>query len=319
MIVTWTRAFHTHWSGLSVRQQGSVIIVISVVCLITTLAASIWLQHNRLRTRAEVEQAEAILKETESLAKSLVDAETSIRGYDITRQADYLGPYQTAVDRLPNTFNQLHQLVTNPQQRQRLQTIEQLAGQKLRVLQRNFRTVNQLESPLPTSPELNALLTGGKAVMDQLRQEIDAFVAVENQFLAQRKASLVRQEMIILVVLVLAVLVGIIAALFANYLFDNLDQELAERREHLHESKTRLQAIVDHVADGILTFRPDGAIESFNPAAQRIFGYDAAEIIGENIQRLLSDLPQQMQELNQWIRHSHGGGASRDDGISPQR
>jgi len=319
MIVTWTRAFHTHWSGLSVRQQGGVIIVISVVCLITTLAASIWLQHNRLRTRAEVEQAEAILKETESLAKSLVDAETSIRGYDITRQADYLRSYQTAVDRLPNTFNQLHQLVTNPQQRQRLQTIEQLAGQKLRVLQRNFRTVNQLESPLPTSPELNALLTEGKAVMDQLRQEIDAFVAVENQFLAQRKASLVRQEMIILVVLVLAVLVGIIAALFANYLFDNLDQELAERREHLHESKTRLQAIVDHVADGILTFRPDGAIESFNPAAQRIFGYDAAEIIGENIQRLLSDLPQQMQELNQWIRHSHGGGASRDDGISPQR
>jgi len=308
MIPTWTRALQTRWSGLSVRQRGSVIIAIPVVCLMTTLAASIWLQQNTLRTRAEVEQAETILKETESLAKSLVDAETSIRGYDITRQDDDLEPYQTAVDRLPKTLNQLRQWVTDPQQQQRLQTIEQLTGQKLQVLQRNLRTVNQLDPPLQTSPELNALLAEGRAVMDQLRQEIDAFVAVENQFLTQRQASLVHQEIIILVVLVLAVLVGMIAALFAKYLFDDLERELAEQREHLYESKTRLQAIVDHVADGILTFRSDGTIESFNPAAQRIFGDDAAEIIGQNIQRLLSDLPQQRQELRQWIDHANGGG-----------
>lgn len=307
MIITWSRSLHTCWSSLSVRQRGSVIIAIPVVCWMTTLAAAIWLQHNALRGQAEVAQAETIVKAAESLAKSLADAGFAIRGYGISRKADYLEPYPTAVDRLRSAFHHLNQRVTNPQQRQRLKRIEQLAGQKLRVSQKNVKTVNQVESSLPTSPELKAFFAEDKAVTDQLRQEIDAFVAVENQLLAERRANLTRQEILILTVLVFAVLVGMVAALLAKYLFDQLDRELAERQEHLHESKMRLQVIVDHVADGILTFRADGTIESFNPAAQRIFGYEAAELTGQNIQRLLSDLSQQRQELSQWICHSQGG------------
>jgi PAS domain S-box-containing protein len=68
--------------------------------------------------------------------------------------------------------------------------------------------------------------------------------------------------------------------------------EIAERtrvEEVLRESQTRLRAIMDHVVDGILTIDERGIIEAYNPAAERIFGYTPAEIIGQNVRMLVVD------------------------------
>ncbi|ABC30329.1 Signal transduction histidine kinase [Hahella chejuensis KCTC 2396] len=53
------------------------------------------------------------------------------------------------------------------------------------------------------------------------------------------------------------------------------------------ESDSRVRAIVEAVADGIITIDNQGVIESFNPAAERIFGYDAEEAVGRNVQMLM--------------------------------
>ncbi|MEW5705049.1 MAG: PAS domain S-box protein [Pseudomonadota bacterium] len=50
----------------------------------------------------------------------------------------------------------------------------------------------------------------------------------------------------------------------------------------LVESEKRLQVVLDTAATGIITFDGDGVIESFNPAAEQIFGYAAEKIIGQN-------------------------------------
>ena len=49
------------------------------------------------------------------------------------------------------------------------------------------------------------------------------------------------------------------------------------------------QAVLDNVPDGIIiTSDPGARIESFNPAAERIFGYAAAEAVGHSFARLLA-------------------------------
>ena len=40
---------------------------------------------------------------------------------------------------------------------------------------------------------------------------------------------------------------------------------------------------MDNVVDGIITISERAIIESFNPAAQRLFGYPAHEVIGRNV------------------------------------
>jgi two-component system cell cycle sensor histidine kinase/response regulator CckA len=49
----------------------------------------------------------------------------------------------------------------------------------------------------------------------------------------------------------------------------------------------RLRSILDTAVDGIIIIKQDGSIEAFNPAAERIFGYSAAEVIGQNIKILM--------------------------------
>jgi PAS domain S-box-containing protein len=52
------------------------------------------------------------------------------------------------------------------------------------------------------------------------------------------------------------------------------------------------QAVLDNAADGIITTNEQYVIESFNPAAERIFGYRAAEVIGQNIELLIPETAQ---------------------------
>ncbi len=51
----------------------------------------------------------------------------------------------------------------------------------------------------------------------------------------------------------------------------------------------RLQAVLDNVADAIITFDEHGRIEWFNRAAEQMFGYTAVEVIGAHLELLLPD------------------------------
>jgi PAS domain S-box-containing protein len=64
-----------------------------------------------------------------------------------------------------------------------------------------------------------------------------------------------------------------------------LDQVLTAQRE----GSSRLRAILDNVVDGIITINARGLIESINPAAERIFGYSPAEVMGQNVKILMPD------------------------------
>lgn len=59
-------------------------------------------------------------------------------------------------------------------------------------------------------------------------------------------------------------------------------------RRARQKSEARAEAILETAADGIMTLGADGTIESFNPAAEKIFGYSADEITGEHVERLVA-------------------------------
>jgi len=57
--------------------------------------------------------------------------------------------------------------------------------------------------------------------------------------------------------------------------------------QELQDQKRRLRSIVDTAVDAIIIIDERGIVESFNPAAERMFGYKADEIVGQNVNRLM--------------------------------
>ena len=53
--------------------------------------------------------------------------------------------------------------------------------------------------------------------------------------------------------------------------------------------QAHLEAVLKTVLDGVITIDSQGRIESFNPSAARIFGYQPEEVIGRNVKMLMPD------------------------------
>ncbi len=68
---------------------------------------------------------------------------------------------------------------------------------------------------------------------------------------------------------------------------DITEQKRAQRL--LHDSQARLSAVLETAVDAIVTIDDTGVVTSFNPAAERIFGYRATEVIGHDVNVLMPE------------------------------
>lgn len=84
----------------------------------------------------------------------------------------------------------------------------------------------------------------------------------------------------------------LIAALYLKQAWDRamkIERLVEKRTAQLRASEDRTHAVIDNVVDAIITIDTKGAIETFNPAAERIFGYSAEECIGHNVSMLMPE------------------------------
>ena len=63
--------------------------------------------------------------------------------------------------------------------------------------------------------------------------------------------------------------------------------ELSQAGFELIGAQAKLHSLLHNASDGIITFSPDGSVETFNIAAQHIFGYSEGEIITRKIPDLI--------------------------------
>lgn len=70
-----------------------------------------------------------------------------------------------------------------------------------------------------------------------------------------------------------------------------------ESKEALERSEEHLRSILGGALDGVITIGPQALIESYNAAAERIFGHPPEKVLGRPVERLIPDLPSAMGVL----------------------
>ena len=65
--------------------------------------------------------------------------------------------------------------------------------------------------------------------------------------------------------------------------------QLKHAESALQESATKTAAILNTMVDGVITIDEHGIIDSFNPAAERLFGYCFSEVAGRNVKLLMPE------------------------------
>jgi two-component system sensor kinase FixL len=80
-----------------------------------------------------------------------------------------------------------------------------------------------------------------------------------------------------------------------------------------NESEARLSAIFEHAIDGIITIDRSGIVESMNPAAARLFGYELKEVLGQNVKILMPE-PDHTNH-DQYLQNYHDTGHKKIIGI----
>ncbi|OUR63827.1 hypothetical protein A9Q79_08710 [Methylophaga sp. 42_25_T18] len=68
---------------------------------------------------------------------------------------------------------------------------------------------------------------------------------------------------------------------------ESFNTDVTQAGHELIAAQTRLHALLHNASDGVITLNPDGTAQSFNLAAQQIFGYSEGEIITSKISHLV--------------------------------
>jgi PAS domain S-box-containing protein len=105
---------------------------------------------------------------------------------------------------------------------------------------------------------------------------------------------------------------GVLARAFARMVAESsektlaLEREVAEHRrteaarDHYAHRERLFSAAVESSNDAIITESLDGTITGWNPAAERLFGYTAAEAVGRHVSLIAP--PDRLSEVNDFIR-----------------
>ena len=239
-----------------IRQPGNQFYKTVVVVWITLSVASVvlaaitwWQLASRL---ASSRKAVAIRQQVDGVFKSLLDIETSERGYIITGDKQFLEPLNEGVTNLPGQFDHLMDLTRdNPSLLKGVTDLRVQAGVFLNYMNEVIKT---RDHGFDKAAKLVASGEGRKR-MDQLREQVAQLGRLRSDLISEDGATartqLLRASLTSLVAGILGVGAGLLALWLSRLtiIHQQRERELVEAKlqaEHSNQEKTVFLANMSH-------------------------------------------------------------------------
>jgi PAS domain S-box-containing protein len=264
------------WPPLIVAAALAILLVWQIVSL---LQAAAWENHS-----------DKVIAQALLVDKLAVDAETGERGYLVGGDPLFLQPYDISERDLPDAFATLQQLVAdNPTQQTRVQALRKAFAQWDEVARQQMALRRQagIGPAAPADLVQHFELRRGKARMDVLRKQFEAFTRSERQLSEQRTAA---TETAARATLATAGLITLIAGGTIGFTTRRQMRGLSDRYEAAlgEEQKLRSQltATLYGIGDAVLVTDSNGIISTMNPVAERLTGWTETDATGKNSQEV---------------------------------
>ena len=180
------------------------------------------------------------------LKNSIVEAETGVRGYYITKDQAFLRPFRENQENINIAYNELKTLeAKNKNQLARLDTIKQLIDLRLSLMKNNI-TAFQLAGE-QTTPEVEFNRRRGQAILDSIKTHTQHFIANEEKLMAERKNNLTKSFRATQIIIFISLITSIIASLYSlfTYIKESAarDESTKKNIQYQKELETKIEEL----------------------------------------------------------------------------
>ncbi len=275
---------------------------LGLTLVLAVLAISAWITYQSTRQLVDnekyVEHTYLVLSAIDNTLVAALDVETSLRGYLLMGQPEFLQEYQTASEQLRERLDRLEQIsADNRGQQARIENIRKVTREMFRIFDENIQqraAADDFELP-------KALFQRSKQLMDQIRGQTEGMRNDENELLLKRIASSrasFRQTQLTFLVSTAGIM-SLVLIMYALLRRDLVGRKRAENEARQMEAERvslmgRNQLLLDSTGEGIYGIDLNGICTFANRAAARLFGAPADGLLG--------------QPMHQTTHHSHADG-----------
>lgn len=194
--------------------------------------------------RQWVTHTHRVLEQVDAVVADLLNAETGERGFILTGETSFLGPYTGAIAHVYEDVAELRRLTSdNPTQRQAMDRMEPLISERLNML-RDRIEVRRKEGLVPGAEIVRQ--GAGKQYMDEIRVQLDGMKQEENRLLILRTEEAVRSSRNTRMVIVSGEILAVAFLCLAGIV---VGQEIGQRRRAEMEVRTLNATLEKRVAD----------------------------------------------------------------------
>jgi PAS domain S-box-containing protein len=265
------------YNRLLVRLLALPVASLAVLALLLGLG----LQHVQ-RSARSVDHSDLVIGHINHLIKLIVDEETGLRGYLLTKDPVFLQPFHAADQQLEPEFDALFALVPHrPDQLSRLHRLQAMQQQWEQEAHREIATP-------PTPAELDATMLLRKQSMDSLRAQADDFLHAEEFLRASRSITANRAGRATLLGLIaLALAIAAFIAWETRKIFHQLAalynaqiKEIKFRAEESYAREQWLNTTIRSIGDAVIACDSDGNVSFMNLIAEQLTGWTESEAKG---------------------------------------
>ncbi|RZT89009.1 CHASE3 domain sensor protein [Pseudonocardia sediminis] len=215
------------WHRVPMRVQGRITVGLPLVAVVISACLALSGNLQRVDIETDIQRKFETSVALGELTTLMVNAETGVRGYQLTGQTAFLEPFTQASAELPTVMTQLTELASAepgeaPRETKlgRIQELRDLTGRQLADLERQ-RTVAATGGGAATNAEIRQDLVFGKDLMDRIRAEVDEMRTEEQALLDDRIAEINDIRTRDYVSVAIALVAAVVMRFLAWYLFRN--------------------------------------------------------------------------------------------------